>query len=300
MIYLLILAFFSDTHSLVDGNEIFGSSISAAVTKNEYFLVQTYNGGTNVDLHLHNYKTNKTHLIQDGRIPKTLYRILPQKDGFSIYAFLTGTLFHVDFGGNFLKKTMINTFDGAESGMSIVDIFSFKDQALLTYDSYEDDGLFLAVLDSDKETIETKFRVAPSPDHALWIPGGNDVFYVDLHSSEIKFFDMNTMEFGKRVHPALERIPNPSEVMGNLPKNHKIHTRLRNKARLMNPLPVKEGLWLETILKQDKRRILKKDTLMITGDKKRKANSFEVSAYGAHIFMFDLAEGRLYKTKRNK
>lgn len=298
MIYLCLFLLFGDSKVLVEGHEIFGGSISAAVTTQEVFLVQTYNGGTNLELHLHNYETNKTYLIEDGRIPKTLYRIIPSRKGFSIYAFLTGTLFYLDFSGDFVKKTLISAFNGAETGMSIVDVFPYDGKALLTYDSYEDDGLFLAVMDVDANTIETKFRIEKSPDHALWVPGGKDVYFVDIHSSEIKLFEMETMRFSALIHPALELLPNPIAMDGNLPKNHKIHTRLRNKQRLMNPLPTAEGLWLESILKQDERRILKKDTMFISGTEKRRANTFKVSSYGDQMFMFDLADGRLFKTAK--
>jgi hypothetical protein len=308
MLNICLLAAFifaADNDSLVpvEGDEIFCASLFSCGTLSDRFMVQTANGGLNLELYIHNYSLNQTWLVRDGRLPKTGFRILPAKNSFALYGLLHESLFFLDMNGTFDRKIDLKDLSGCPNQLSVVDIFSYGDaKALLTYDIIGEDQVFLAVVDLEQRSMETLYSVPLNePGHySFWVPVENGVFFIDTSSGKIQVFDINKFKYGKTILVGEAKIKNP--LIAKLNKNIKDHplvSRIYFLQHLINPLPLPGGLQIEKVVEHGENSTIEEKEMLFfqLSGKKSPSTRFDVSIFSGSRFVFDADEGTLFRTQ---
>jgi hypothetical protein len=154
--------------------------------------------------------------IEDGRLGKRSFQIVPHQKGFLLYAksfSSTPKFFLLDPNGQFVKSLHIDLIANLEPQDAITQVSPALDGGIfLTIERLEDVEnriLILALLDFERKEVHpiTSRKLAEKDNQAYWISNGRNIFFIRSFSREIEVINPQTFETKTTLLEAQDLIP---------------------------------------------------------------------------------------------
>lgn len=265
----------------------------------ETVMLQTVRGQSEIAFFLHEMETGKTYQMGQNKLTKTVYRILPGKDGFVLFAHIVSQIYYLDEHGNYQDRVPLTDFEGAMPGMLVTEVFSSgPDEALASFEIADSNQLFIARLQLSQRTMEVIGNFDQGENEGQFgfvYPMGERLLHIDKLSGSARFIGADGQPQGGYLCPPLERTLRP----GFKEVTNRMNARLKYQARILNPLPLPGGLSFDLIsVFPSAYRKQARATWVLDENRAKRAEILTLHLSKDRKLLWDLVSGRLLNLPR--
>ena len=202
---LLFLTYLSgDATEWLELDEIYAQKCLGAASNGSKTLLGI-SSKTSFQLVLFNFENRKARYIEDDRI-RAMGTAMGFDKGFAILNHIgTPTVFFIHGDGSFLRSEKLEDYEGWELEKKVLKISpSVNGTAFVTLQSWQDDSIFLAMLDLKNKTCEVVFQTRSTEKYQwpYWVSSREELFFLNPQTGQIDLIDRTTFSKQRTLRAA--------------------------------------------------------------------------------------------------
>ncbi len=223
-------------------------AITSVAARDQLVMLQALKGPEAMNLYRLNLQSRLIERVEGSGLPKTIYRLMPLKQGFAVYGHLVQRIYELDDRGALQTVHELADFEGALPEMVVAEVFAWTPgTALLSFETEDSDALFLARLDLEahKLTVLGNFPGTGEGSFQFAFALGERFLLCDKASGRVRWIQADGKPLGAELQAAMSLEKTPQ--FGDAEAADKLSARLKYRARITDPLPCADGFSFVTI-----------------------------------------------------